>query len=306
MSPVAPLKQRIYRRKGGGGGHGDADGGDSGGDGGGDTGDSGDKGGDSKGEDVPVSGSTDGESDAVAYGAGGGKSVTIPQGQPFAGRTSGGGTRGEVYGTSEYGSGYPDLSAGSVSGRDFPFVFWPVVWRSPGYGAPYLYDPEYGTPWNTSRPGGPLAEATFTSNTANSTFYVIADNSTVTSLITSISKNCSSSIGGASSKVPTPFNATASEPQPEQAIRYYRASSVTLLVDGYNNTDALAPGGGDASATAVPLPGWVDSSLLECLNDTIGEAVPLFSGGAPTRVHVTNFVPILVMGWFMWKFCRDV
>ena len=42
----------------------------------------------------------------------------------------------------EYGSGCPGLPARSVSGRDFPFVFWPIVWQARGYGAPYLYDPE--------------------------------------------------------------------------------------------------------------------------------------------------------------------
>ncbi|KZT69984.1 hypothetical protein DAEQUDRAFT_725971 [Daedalea quercina L-15889] len=191
-----------------------------------------------------MSGLTLGKSDAVAYGAGGGHPVTIPKGEPFAGRTSGGGTRGEVYGTSEYGSGYPGLSAGSVSDRNLPFVFWPVVWRSRGYGAPYLYSPEYGTPWNTSRPGGPLAELVLASSTSNNTFYVISDNSTVASLIAALSRNCTAGTGAALSQAPSPFNATASEPQPEQAVQYFRASSVVLLLDGYNDTSALGNGHG--------------------------------------------------------------
>ncbi|KAH9933031.1 uncharacterized protein B0H18DRAFT_985213 [Fomitopsis serialis] len=302
MSPVAPLVRQILPRKGGGGGHGGGDGGGGDGGHGGDAGDSGSEG-ESSAEDVPVSGATDGESDAEAYGSGGGSSSVIPSGQPFAGRASGGGTRGEVYGTYEYGSGYPGLPAGTVSGRGFPFVYWPVIWHSPGYGAPYLYDPEYGTPWNTSRPGGPLAEATFASKSANSTFYVISDKSTVASLITSVSKNCT--LGGGSSAAPSAFNATASEPQPEQAVQYYRASSVVLLLDGYNNTNALAEGGGDASATAVALPDWVDHSLLACLHDTIGGAVPLFSGGAPARAHAPNFAVLIVMWWFLWRLCDE-
>lgn len=49
---------------------------------------------------VPVSGATNGQTEAVAYGGGSGKVVTIPEGQPFAGRTEGGGTRVNVFGSS--------------------------------------------------------------------------------------------------------------------------------------------------------------------------------------------------------------
>ena len=76
-----------------------------GGDGGGGHGDDGDDGEDSsrgsseEEKDVPVSGATGGAHDAVAYGPGGSKAKAIPKGEPFAGRESGGGVRGEVYGT---------------------------------------------------------------------------------------------------------------------------------------------------------------------------------------------------------------
>jgi len=40
-----------------------------------------------------------GSSPAVVYGCGGGRTVVIPSGHPFAGRTAGGGTRAEIYGT---------------------------------------------------------------------------------------------------------------------------------------------------------------------------------------------------------------
>lgn len=63
-------------------------------------------------------------------------------------------------------------------------------------------------------------------------------------------------------------------PNPEQAIQYYRASSVVLTLDGYNDTTALnASAGPDDPHT--PLPTWVNSSMLDCLNQTIGAAVPL-------------------------------
>lgn len=129
---------------------------------------------------------------------------------------------------------------------------------------------------NTSRPGGALALATFSAPHANSTLFVVADTSTVASLLTSIQKACTLDTDS-SSKVPKPFDGSASEPQPEQVVQYYRASSVALLLYGYNNTDALMPQGADGGKTVV-LPGWVDRTLLDCLNTTIGEAVPLFSG----------------------------
>jgi len=83
---------------------------------------------------------------ATSYGGGGGKSMTIPSGQLFAGRTFGGGTRSEVYGNRfvvnrkcssslliffiprQYGSGYPGISGRAMAGRGFPFVFWPLAW----------------------------------------------------------------------------------------------------------------------------------------------------------------------------------
>ena len=52
----------------------------------------------SRGSEVPVSGSTVGRTNAVSYGTGTTKVVTIPQGQLFAGRTSGGATRNSIYG----------------------------------------------------------------------------------------------------------------------------------------------------------------------------------------------------------------
>jgi hypothetical protein len=49
---------------------------------------------------VPISGSSaSGKSIAIAYGNGGGTPKTISTGQFFAGRTAGGGTRAQMYGT---------------------------------------------------------------------------------------------------------------------------------------------------------------------------------------------------------------
>lgn len=103
---VTPISQRLYRRKGGGGG-GKGGGGDGGGDDGGGSSSgssgSGSTSGRSSGtpESVPLTGSaaTGGKTSAVAYGSGGFPEQTIPQGQFFAGRSQGGGVRSEVFGT---------------------------------------------------------------------------------------------------------------------------------------------------------------------------------------------------------------
>ena len=52
----------------------------------------------SRGSSVAVSGSTVGRTEAVSYGTGTTKVITIPQGQLFSGRTSGGATRSAIYG----------------------------------------------------------------------------------------------------------------------------------------------------------------------------------------------------------------
>lgn len=150
---------------------------------------------------------------------------------------------------------------------------------------------QYGLPGNSSRPGGPMAQATFTSNSTNSTFHVLSDNSTVASLINSIDSNCT--VGSSSSSLPFPYNgANTSQPRPEQAVQYYRASSVALTLDGYNNTDALTGANG-----TVPLPSWVDNTLLNCLNDTIGLAVPLISS-ADVRLQVNGLSVLALLFLF--------
>lgn len=114
----------------------------------------------------------------------------------------------------------------------------------------------------------------FPSPSVNSTFRVIADNSTIQSLVTDIVANCSSPLGTNNSFVAYTYNDTSISPKPEQTIQYYRASSVALTLDGYNNTGVF----GDEGTPDTPLPSPIDTTLLNCLNYTIGEAVPLVSG----------------------------
>ncbi|KAN0084069.1 hypothetical protein V8E55_007573 [Tylopilus felleus] len=249
---------------------------------------------------VPLTTSTaSGKTSAVSYGSGGGRAIIIPAGHPFSGRSAGGGTRSQVFGTRTYGSGYPGITGRGVTGRGFPFYFWPIVWT--GNGAPsgsYLHAPEYGDSFNSSRVGGPMAEATFISNSTNTTFHVLSDNSTVSSLISSIDANCSSSLSSSSSKSPQAYNASApGAPQPEQAIQYYRASSIVLTLDGYNNSASLSS---NPNATDSPLPSGIDMTLLNCLNQTIGLAAPLISGADLRWSTSPSSASLFGLVWLLW------
>lgn len=99
---ISPSTKQLSRRKGGGGGgHG---GGHSGGGHSGGAGESsGGHASSNTGHGVvgaPVSGSVGGKSrTSSAYGSGGGRVETIPSGQLFSGRTAGGGSRAQVFGT---------------------------------------------------------------------------------------------------------------------------------------------------------------------------------------------------------------
>ncbi|KAJ6607847.1 hypothetical protein B0H10DRAFT_2166703 [Mycena sp. CBHHK59/15] len=240
----------------------------------------------------------------TTYGTGGGKISIIPTGQLFGGRTEGGGTRSQVFGSRAYGSGYPGIGSRGVAARGFPFYFWPISWGT-GFGyrtnGAYLYSDEYGKPNNSSRPGGPMATAAFQSNSTNTEFRVVADNSTVAALITDIMANCSSYLTSSSPAAPTPFNASAADaPKPEQVVEYYRASSVALSLDGYNNTAIFAA---ENTTADVALPSGIDVSLLDCLNQTIGLAVPLVDRAGPTLtipgIGIVGFVWLLsVVRWF--------
>ncbi|KAI0247990.1 hypothetical protein BJV78DRAFT_1276714 [Lactifluus subvellereus] len=252
---------------------------------------------------VPLGGKglSNGKTSATSYGPGGGRAAPIPFGQPFAGRSAGGGRRDQVYGNSIYGSGYPGvLVPHGVGGLGLPFYFWPVVWSGIAIGASaYLFDSdEYGLPDNSSRPGGPLAVAQFQSNKTGSIFHVLSDNSTVSSLIESLKANCSSSLSLANtSSSPTPYINGSTEPRPEQALQYFRASSVVLTLDGYNDTAALnGTQNPNMTAPAAPLPGGTDTTLLACLNDTIGRAVPLADAG--TRSGPPGML-VLVLAWVL-------
>lgn len=121
-----------------------------------------------------------------------------------------------------------------------------------------------------------MTQTTFADPSSNNTFHLLSDNSTVNSLIESVAANCT--LGNTTALTATPLNSSdPSQPRPEQAVQYYRASSVVLTLDGYNDTAALS---NDSSLPDTPLPSWVDATFLDCLNQTLGAAVPLVDANA--------------------------
>jgi hypothetical protein len=140
-----------------------------------------------------------------------------------------------------------------------------------------------------------MTTAVFVSNSSNATtFRILADNATVVDLIADIQSNCTSNLSGSSSTTPSTYNDSLTAlPQPEQAIQYYRASSVALTLDGYNDTGALGPDG----SPDTPLPSNIDTVLLDCLNQTIGAAVPLVDGGI--RWAAPN-MGLVGFAWLLW------
>ncbi|KAG6821298.1 hypothetical protein H0H93_000159 [Arthromyces matolae] len=209
---------------------------------------------------------------------GGGKSKVIKKGHTFQGRSQGGGTRAEIYGSHDYGSGYPGggILRGTV-GRGFPFYFWPVVWTNPftiHAGDAYLHPTEYGLPQNVERPGGPLVVLTYISNTpSNSTFRVLADYASAQSLTKSL--NACYPLTALTTPIPFPYLEYAKVPLPEQTLQYFRASSAALTLDGYNNTAALVPQD-SSDSYSILLPADTDIDLLQCLNKTIGDSLLLY------------------------------
>ncbi|KAL4063005.1 hypothetical protein V8B97DRAFT_1600899 [Scleroderma yunnanense] len=225
---ISAKRRRFERRKGGGGGKsssgssgGKSSSGSSGGSGGKSSGGSSPSKGSSSGVKpypVPVKGSSaSGKSSASVYGYGG--DIWIQASLLVETYWLWHWPELETWDRT-YGSGYPGITGRGVAGHGFPFWFWPIVWGGAAVGVEsYLDGSEYGDSFNTSRFGGSLMEVTFISNNSNpnTTFHILSDNSTVTSLLDTVSSNCSSHLSSSSSTSPFPFNASSpSAPQPNK------------------------------------------------------------------------------------------
>ncbi|TFK30197.1 hypothetical protein FA15DRAFT_663579 [Coprinopsis marcescibilis] len=293
FSEPSVQRRNLWKRKGGGGGGGRGGGGGGRGGGGG-GGRGGSSGAASSGRSVSTG---SGAKSASTFSRGGGSVGTIPAGSAFGGRSIGGGTRNDVYGSRAYGSGYPGVAGAGVAGRGFPFFFWPVAFGAGGVGyGGYHYHSEYGHPRNGSRPGGQLMVARYNSIAPATTFRLLADKESVESVNEVIQTNCGSSLEGDIS-VEEYDGADVEPPRPEEVIQYYRASSVALSLDGYNNTAVFEPE--NTTTPDVPLPSNIHLELLECLNSTIGQAVPLVDGagalGTPPGFAMFGLVGLVWM-----------
>ncbi|KAH7086644.1 hypothetical protein BKA62DRAFT_752190 [Auriculariales sp. MPI-PUGE-AT-0066] len=241
----------------------------------------------------PTISSGGGSKKTSTYGSGNSKVTTIPAGQMYSGRQTGGGTRTAIYGTPMYGSGYPvgyypgGTYHHGVVGRGFPFFFWPLVWgTTAGLGAGYIWAAlsDYGTPSNGSRPGGPEMQMRIESPNTAQVYHIIADRDTVTALVDPLQTSCTN----INNKpiLPIPFDGSTGQPMPEMTIQYYRASSVALTLNGYNNSAVFTD---DESVPASPLPSGIDQAFLACVNTTIGQAVPLVDAAWSMHIQQHTF-----------------
>ncbi|QRV84191.1 catalytic domain thiamine pyrophosphokinase [Ceratobasidium sp. AG-Ba] len=287
------VDKRENSELGGGGG-----GGGRGGAGGGGGGGGGSRGGGSRG--------------ASSYSRGGGSPTTIGAGTTFAGRSIGGGSRDQVYGTSRYGSGYTYGSSGNtVAGRGFPFGYWPVFVPI-GAGAGYYGYREYGPANNSSRPGGPMQYAVVRSsewpqenttapiNNATASFYIVGDADSVSAVMDALVSDCS--VVNATGQNVDDNNPAV---HVEQAVQYYRASSFMLALSSYNNTANLASNAPTDNNTApppasadTPLPAGTNTTFLNCLNTTIGDAVPIMDA-APGTLRAVGGLNAVGMLWLV-------
>ncbi|KZO99197.1 hypothetical protein CALVIDRAFT_405001 [Calocera viscosa TUFC12733] len=253
--------------------------------------------------------------EVAAFGGGSTTIKSIPAGVPFSGREYDGGIRPQVYGSRTLGSGYPYGGGGFwLVGRPFPFGFWPIYYHPFYYG-----DDEYGPENNSSRPGGPesitLIQSNNTAEPANNTYHILGDSDSVRAVLDALVFNCS-----AVNSTISPYSANATgAPQPQQAIQYYRASSFVLFLDSYNNTAALPANAPPSNTTAsnvtadTPLPSGLDMTFLNCINETIGNAVPMTndqSSGAIAGVIGagvgTPVWSVISLFWLVWVMCRHV
>lgn len=103
------------------------------------------------------------------------------------------------------------------------------------------------------------------------------------------------SLSSSNTSNPSSYNSSdPTTPQPESAIGYYRASSVVLTLVGYNNSAALSS---DPNATNTPIPSGIDTTLENCLNQTIGAAVPLIDGAHSVRFESMGLLLLIIIAF---------
>jgi len=102
--------------------------------------------------------------------------------------------------------------------------------------------------------------------------------------------------------MPVPYNESG-PPNPAQAIQYYRASSIVLCLDSYNNSAVYS---NDTNAQPLPLPSNVDATLLNCLNNTIGTSAPLVDGVPGLRWSSPSAFGLIALVWVVSQLVSKV
>lgn len=130
--------------------------------------------------------------------------------------------------------------------------------------------------------------ATLVTSGENSEAYrVLADATTVDALVDALRTECSAFLKE-TENIDDYDGAGAEPPRPEQIIQYYRASSIALSSDTYNNSAAFSENKTVIDSPFSPL----NFAALNCINSTIGAAAPLVDGAifqcpSSTGVHGT-------------------
>lgn len=141
-------------------------------------------------------------------------------------------------------------------------------------------------------------------NTVNPvTYRIIGDKSSIDAVYTALILNCPI-VNGTSTISPYSPNRTTL-PQPEQVVQWYRASTFALTLDVYNNSAASyanMPSSPSIPALPLsddtPLPSTLNRTFLECLNQTIGAAVPLINNDTSKHLTITEISEIATFAVF--------
>ena len=153
------------------------------------------------------------------------------------------------------------------------------------------------------------------------TLYAIADKPTLKAIKWPVISRCSEPHGNGwigTEKVriskPKKFKGPADDPDgpvPEQAVEYFRGSSVVLSLHGYNNTAQVIDYTAENRTGLVdtPLPSFASTSFIQCVNEAFRDYIPLVisTGPAPYQADAASpgatpqlrFVTLVELGLFI-------
>lgn len=185
---------------------------------------------------------------------------------------------------------------------------------------------QYGPERNNTRPGGIMTtvpvQSTFWKNVSavrrdNSItspaiypFNLVGDEHSVRAVLdVLVSSSCA-----AANLTVVPYSSTnTSQPRPENVVQYYRASSLALTLNGYNNTAQLPshmPSNNNTAPPSIPdtpLPAnHTDLNFLACINSTIEESLPIMNSATAASVLQCQLGGLVGLFWifiFSTSYC---